>query len=82
MALRETDQEGRVVVRSETVENGVIRRFTVTENAGPFGLPSVRVEIQYNVLVSSSLPESLIFIIGGCNRSCSGHQCRAASQST
>ena len=54
MALRDTDQDGRVVVRSETVENGVTRRFTVTQNAGPSGLPSVRVEIQYNVLASSS----------------------------
>ena len=48
MAHRDPGEGRRVVVRSEEVENGVTRRFTVTQD-GPYGLPSVRVEIQYEV---------------------------------
>ena len=46
MALRVYGRS--VIVRSEEVVNGVTRRFTVTQN-GPFGVPDVRVEIQYQV---------------------------------
>ena len=48
MALREQGHGRSVIVRSEEVVNGVTRRFTVTQN-GPYGLPEVRVEIQYEV---------------------------------